>query len=265
MKTTMILKPSLIAVAIGLSSNLAWSSEQTDGFTRPFAATILIQDDASQDDAMGKDTPPPVADTSSDDRVDWYLKIGGGVNLLQDADEKGAGGATGGNIKFKTGSDFTIAAGIPLSENLSIEVVSGFTWNEIQSYNNIQQGFLFDNTGYVIQIPIVASVEYAINLTDNIHLGLNAGAGLQISHINSSFVTFGTIYGTAYSFRYQAGLNLTFNISSSTTLGAYARYSGTTEANFDKNTQYPSLFGSRSIILDDLQNVAIGAVVNIGF
>ena len=259
-----IVATSLFAIAIGFSTHLSWASDQYDAFTTPFAATILIQDDAKQDEADGKDTPPPVADKNAngDDRIDWYLKIGGGVNLLQDADEKGAGG---GNIQFKTGSDFTIAAGIPLSENLSIEVVSGFTWNEIESYNNIQQGFLFDNTGYVIQIPIVASVEYAINLTDKIHLGLNAGAGLQISHINSSFVTFGTIYGTAYSFRYQAGLNLTFNISSSTTLGAYARYSGTTEANFNKNTQYPSLFGSRSIVLEDLQNVAIGAAVNIGF
>jgi hypothetical protein len=260
----MFSKPSLIAVAIGLSTTTAWASDQHDAFLKPFAATILIQDDAAQDDTTGKDTPPPVADnaTNDDERVAWYLKISAGVNMLQDADQKGAGG---GNIQFKTGSDFTIAAGVPLSENLSIEIASGFTWNEIESYDDIQQAFLFDNTGYVIQIPIVASVEYAINLTDGIHLGLNAGAGLQISHINSSFVTFGTIYGTAYSFRYQAGLNLTFNISSSTTLGAYARYSGTSEANFDKNTQYPSLFGSRAIVLEDLQNVAIGAVLNIGF
>ena len=260
--TKMILKTNLIGLSIAALSGLASGSDRNDAHLMPFAATILMQDESDQSVDGNKDTPAPVAEkTDGDDNdIGWYLRIGGGVNFLQKADEKDSGG---GSIKFKAGSDFTIAAGIPFSDNLSLEVMSGFTYNQVESYENITRSFTFDNNGYLVQVPIVASLEYAINITDSIHLGLNAGAGLQISHINSSYFTFGTIYGTAYSFRYQAGINLTFNLSSSITLGAYGRWAGTTEANFDKNTQYPN--GESAIILKDLQNVAIGGVLTIGF
>ncbi len=260
--TKMTLKTSLISVTIAACSGLASASDQNDAHLMPFAATILMQDGSDQDSDSSKDTTAPMPEKADgdDNDINWYLRIGGGVNLLQRADEKDSGG---GSIKFKAGSDFTIAAGIPFTDNLSLEVMSGFTYNQIESYEGITRSFTFDNNGYLVQVPIVASLEYAIDITDSIHLGLNAGAGLQISHINSSYFTFGTIYGTAYSFRYQAGINLTFNLSSSVTLGAYGRWAGTTEANFNKNTQYPN--GDSSILLKDLQNVAIGGVLTIGF
>ena len=59
-------------------------------------------------------------------------------------------------------------------------------------------------------------------------------------------------------FRYQAGLDLNWSISSNTTIGLNVRYSGTTD------TDFRNFYGS-SFTVKNFQNVAIGATFSLTF
>jgi hypothetical protein len=189
------------------------------------AVNVLMGLGAQDADATtSDDSEVPATSESSDSFSEMYLRINAGVNMITDTEIKSSGGI---KVAFDAGLDLNVALGIPLAEDFSVEVGVGFQYNGVKELK--QNGLSADVDGSLFQIPLFADLVYDFHLTDSLTLGLLAGAGFQY---NSTKFDQQTIAGTNYpqetktswTFRYQAGLNLTWALSSSSSLGAYGRY-----------------------------------------
>jgi len=188
-----------------------------------------------------------------------YLRIGAGVNFVMDSDGEDIfysfAGTTGTVenkvLKFETGFEFNIAIGVPLTEQWSIEIMTGVAMNGLGSStadafvtNGITSltGVSTFDDGDLYQVPIVANVRYEFDLNETLGLGVYAGAGAQYNNIKlrdgffvepgmAPIVLPGNTENT-WSFRYQIGVDLFWDIAAGTTLGLNVRYSGTSDNDF---------------------------------
>jgi opacity protein-like surface antigen len=204
-----------------------------------------------------------------------YLRIGAGVNFAMDADGKdlsdSIGNQTNQTISFDTGFEFNIALGIPLTEQWSLEVMTGVAMNGVDSFSGKVDipalgffgTFTYDD-GDLYQVPLVANIRYDFELNEKIGLGVYAGAGLQYSYIETSGgkgiapgfppIDIGSESGNAWAFRYQLGVDLSWDVAANMTLGLNVRYSGTSESDFGPGLK-----------LDSLSNATIGATFSYTF
>ena len=139
----------------------------------------------------------------------------------------------------------------------SIEKISG-----VETYSDVfgpyfQQSFS-GGGGDLYQIPIVVNARYEFKLNESMNLGLFAGGGLQYSDIEVNDGFFTSASSDVWSFRYQIGFDLTWDIAARTTLGLNVRYSGTTENDFGS-------FEGVDIKVESFQNLAIGATLSYTF
>lgn len=150
-----------------------------------------------------------------------HLRISAGVNLISDTDIKDS---TVG-IKWDTGVEFNVAYGVALMGDLALELGVGMTYNSMKdSYNNLGQTGNVD--GELWQIPVMAHLVYEFHLGESLVLGVNGGAGIQYNSLTlDSFGGFPNGQSqSSWTFRYEAGLELTWSLSETSALGAYAKY-----------------------------------------
>jgi opacity protein-like surface antigen len=150
-----------------------------------------------------------------------HLRISAGVNLISDTDIKDSPDG----IKWDTGVEFNVAYGIPLMGDLAVEIGVGMAYNSMkETYNNLGQTGNLD--GELWQIPLMAHLVYEFHLGESLVLGVSGGAGIQYNSITfDPFAGFPTEASqSSWTFRYEAGLELTWSLSETSALGAYAKY-----------------------------------------
>ena len=178
---------------------------------------------------------------------------------------------TNQTISFDTGFEFNIALGIPLTEQWSLEVMTGVAMNGVDSFSaNVDTpalgifGFGTYDDGDLYQVPLVANIRYDFELNEKVSLGVYAGGGVQYSDLEGSegkviapgFLPYEVqnVSGNAWAFRYQIGVDLSWDIAANTTLGLNVRYSGTSESDFGDDFK-----------VDSLSNATIGATLSYTF
>lgn len=226
--------------------------------TNKFAGTIALETDTSGNALKNS----------------AYLRIGAGINLAMDADVNDISGRltptqnfslTDTKIAFETGFVFDIGVGFLVTEALSIEIMTGVATNSVEKIS----GTYTDSTvigpisfsggdGDLYQVPIVGNVRYELDLSENTNLGLYAGGGFQYADLKVSDTILGSASNDVWSFRYQAGFDLTWDISPTATLGFNFRYSSTTENDF-------GTYQGVDIKVDRFQNIAVGATFTVSF
>ena len=188
-----------------------------------------------------------------------YLRIGAGVNLTMDADVSNSDV----KIAFETGFVFDIGVGFLVTEALSIEIMTGVATISVEKiFGTIPTGVgpisFSGGDGDLYQVPIVANLRYEFDLSENTNLGLYAGGGLQYTDLKVNDTFLGSASNDVWSFRYQAGFDLTWDIAPTATLGLNFRYSSTTENDF-------GTYQGVDIKIDRFQNIAIGATFTVSF
>lgn len=150
-----------------------------------------------------------------------HLRISAGVNQISDTDIKDSNLG----VKWDTGVEFNVAYGFALMGDLALELGVGMTYNSMkESYNNV--GLTAGADGELWQIPVMAHLVYEFHLGESLVLGVNGGAGFQYNSVTlDSFGGFPVGRSqSSWTFRYEAGLELTWSLSETSALGAYAKY-----------------------------------------
>ena len=190
------------------------------------AVNVLIGLGSQDGDAAASADDPGATGAETSDASEMYLRVNVGANILTDTGVNGAGV----DLSFDAGLDLNIALGIPLAEDFSVEVGVGMQYNGLSQFTLGDNRRSFDADGSLFQIPLFADLVYDFHLSDQITLGVLAGAGFQYNSFTfdsqtiAGAGTFPQETKTSWTFRYQAGLNLTWALSSTSSLGAYGRY-----------------------------------------
>ena len=145
------------------------------------------------------------------------------MNLISETDIKDS--PEGDGIKWDTGVEFNVAYGMALMGDLALELGIGMSYNAMKErYDDLGQSANLD--GELWQVPLMAHLVYEFHLGESLVLGLSGGAGIQYNSI-----TFDPFAGfpdgasqSSWTFRYEAGLELTWSLSETSALGAYAKY-----------------------------------------
>ncbi|MCH2160318.1 MAG: hypothetical protein MK085_00445 [Phycisphaerales bacterium] len=220
----------------------------------------------------------PVPDHDTGEEPSWFLSFNAGVNMALDADLKDitptgltSFGLQDGKIKFKPGMDLDLAIAWPLASFFSMDVQTGLAWNSVDSVSGELPNLLgppaalAGGEGNVYQIPVMTNAIFDIGLSEDIFLTFNVGIGFQFTYADISGVSSPSLPGvtaslsnSSLSFRYQVGAELRFEVSPGITLGAFTRFSGTTENNFGR-AEFSAIFtGTDDVKADTLMNVAAG-------
>ena len=189
------------------------------------AVNVLIGLGSQDDGAAASSDDPGATGAEASDASEMYLRVNVGANMITDTEIKGSSGA---ELTFNAGLDLNVALGIPLAQDFAVEVGVGMQYNGLDS---VKAGGISQNIdGNLFQIPLFADLVYDFHLTDKLTLGVLAGAGFQYNSFtyDQQFVpglgNTNKETKTSWTFRYQAGLNLTWALSSTSSLGAYGRY-----------------------------------------
>ena len=216
-----MLKKSLFA---SLGGTLLCSSVLASGTTAAEpdvpAVNVLIGLGSQDEGAAASSDDPGATGGEASDASEMYLRVNVGANMITDTEIKGSSGA---ELTFNAGLDLNVALGIPLAQDFAVEVGVGMQYNGLDS---VKAGGISQNIdGNLFQIPLFADLVYDFHLTDKLTLGVLAGAGFQYNSFTfDQQLNFNKETKTSWTFRYQAGLNLTWALSSTSSLGAYGRY-----------------------------------------
>ena len=208
----------------------------------------------------------------------WFFSLNVGANIALDAEIKDisptttAFGLQNSKIKFEPGAQLDFAFAWPITTFFSMDVQTGIAWNDVKSFSGdltVVGGTVDSVTGgdgSIVQFPLMTNAIFDISLSEKIFLTFNVGAGIQWSHANIDGIYLASVGPTLsasfnqgnLAFRYQAGAELRFEISNGITLGAFTRFSGTTETNFGKAEFNAFFVGTEDIKAKSLMNVAFG-------
>ena len=208
----------------------------------------------------------------------WFFSLNAGVNIALDTDIKDvlptttAFGLQNGKIEFDTGLGLDFAFAWPITTFFSMDVQTGIAWNEVKSFSGDLTliGGVVDSLtggdGSIVQFPLMTNAIFDISLSEKIFLTFNLGVGVQYSYASINGIYATTVGPTvaaslgqgSLAFRYQAGAELRFELSPGITLGAFTRFSGTTEADFGKAEFNAFFIGTEDIKAKSLMNIAFG-------
>ena len=232
---------------------------------------MLLDDDAQEDTSGSNDGIGTDLDDFFFSGHSIRFEVGG--NFAFDSDIQGdpssGNSFASGTIKFDTGVDFLFTWGIPVWEALSLELSTGFAYNSVKTLEGTWNG----GQGNVNGVPLVIGLGYAIDVTDQLSINLNAAVGAQFSYADITGITSTGAAGTtasinanAISFRYQVGVTLDWDFTHDFGLGAYVRYAGTTETDFGTpDFTGPNPSATSQFKLNDLSSVAVGLTAYINF
>lgn len=246
--------------------------------------------------ASAPTTSPTYAATSDWGDTGVYLRLNAGVNLAMDSEFKNQEitytsggdnfneGFTGVKIETDAGLDLNIGVGLSLGRNWEVEFVTGIAINTIKgasgSYflNNLTTGRTQVDTiqsasGYLWQLPAMVNLRYKFDLGERLNIGVFGGVGGQFSRVEldsatvSSVVNAGPptsttfpfdIDSNSWSFRYQLGVDLSWQIQPRAWVSVYTRYSATSKSDLRD-------IGALNVSIDSFQNVSIGGRVTLTF
>ena len=242
-----MMKETLLAV---VGSTLCLSTTFAAETAQPLNVNALIGLSA-QDSDMAADGTAADADGNSDHET--YLRINAGVNMITDTDIKGEPD----KAQWNTGFGFDVAWGIPVAEDFAVEIGVGMIYNGLKGTK--EGSVSLDIGGSLWQIPLMVNAVYDFHLTDSLTLGVRGGAGLQYNSFKFDQQTLlGTSIDqatrTSWTFRYQAGLDLTWALSETSSLGAYATFAWAPGIELDTETE----FGTA-------QNIGLGVMYSFEF
>ena len=215
------------------------------------------------------------------DALGLHLRVDAGVNFARVRTASGVARSSFSNVEidFDPGVDLEFGIGLPLgaSSGWSIEVMTGITINAVDSIsgqfasaaNPMLAGTVTGGSGDLYQVPIVANLQYRFDLSETMTLGLLAGFGGQYSDLEvddvrvldprfPGGVEVGGTSSSGWAFRYQFGLDLSWSLSSRTSLGLNVRYAGTTDLNGGSSSSAD--FDAKSF-----QNLAMGITFSLAF
>lgn len=219
--------------------------------------------------------PPTAVDAPSP----WYVAAAVGGTFALDADAK----ESNAQFRFKSGVGANVGVGYAFAKDWAIELRSGLLWNEIDSVGgSVVSRFganyeLGGGTGHVYQVPVMASIVYAIEFSDTFSLGLKAGAGIQWTDVDvDNIAVFGpaapaTTFGydnRSTAFRWEVGIRGAHQIAPNVRIGGGVMFSGTSEVNLG-SPNYSS--GGAAFLpagdtkLESLYNISLGFGINITF
>ncbi|MEC8321738.1 MAG: hypothetical protein VX726_09140 [Planctomycetota bacterium] len=173
-----------------------------------------------------------------DESTGNYLVVRGGVALLQDPTVEDISFSVGANFGLEnalgpaadfqmvdgrirnaslvtgTGYDITIGLGLELSEEITVEIQTGFQWNPVDRLSadllytveqdlggGVSDTFDFASSatggaGSLYQVPLTANLLFDTEIAEGLRLDVGIGAGIQWSTLTSSNVTSTAYPGT---------------------------------------------------------------------
>jgi hypothetical protein len=234
--------------------------------------TLMLLDDETQDDnSVSNDSIGTDLDEFFFSGHSIRFDVGGTFAFDSDiqGDPSSGNSFASGTITFDTGVDFLFTWGIPLSEELSLELSTGFAYNSVKTLEGTWNG----GQGNVNGVPLLIGMGYAIEVTDQLTVNMNVGVGAQFSYADITDITSAGAAGTtasinanSISFRYQIGATVDWDFTHDIGIGAYVRYAGTTENDFGTpDFTGPNPSKTSRFRLNDLSSVAVGLSAYINF
>ena len=225
-----------------------------------------------------------------------YLRLNAGVNLAMDPEFKDQRisyqsglnqineGFSGVKLKTDAGLDLNLGVGFALSDNWEIEFVTGMAINTIKGasgsyfFNNLTTGRTQVDTiqsasGYLWQLPAMVNLRYKFDLGERVNFGIFAGVGGQFSRVELDSATVSEVVNggpptittlpfdidsNGWSFRYQLGFDLSWQIHPRAWVSVYTRYSATSKSDLRD-------IGDLNVSIDSFQNASIGGRVTLAF
>ena len=170
------------------------------------------------------------ADTGS------YLKLDGGANIAQDVSINGF------DLELDTGFRFGIAPGVILNDLLSVELETGFVYNE----------FTDSGGDWLGHVPFLVSLIVQRNFDFGLTPFIGVGAGGVMSIIDVADEN-----DTSFAFAWQGQAGLRYNFNEHTSVGVVYKYLGVNDPEFE-------LFGI-DFEVENVHNHYIGAQFNFNF
>lgn len=205
------------------------------------------------------------------------------------------------------GMDVTLGLGLKLTEEVTIEIQSGLTYNPIDGVtgelevssgeidgagepvldpnaNPVSYG-LTGGAGAYYQIPVTANLFWDGEIAQDIRFRLGAGVGVQWTQLQlrgirtavdagvgqpPDFVPYDlTVDAPSIAVRYQATIGIDARLARGVFMGAYIRYSGTSQNDFGEvkfNQRIANTFRNGSDVeVGSLQNIAFGVTLTLAF
>lgn len=210
-------------------------------------------------------------------------------------------------LDVRVGMDVTLGLGLKLTDEVTIEIQSGLTYNPIDGVtgelevrsgdiNNAGEPVLDPNAnpvsygltggaGAYYQIPVTANLFWDGEIAEDIRFRLGAGVGVQWTQLQlrgiqtvgdagvgqpPDFVPYDmTVDAPSIAVRYQATVGIDARLARGVFMGAYIRYSGTSQNNFGElkfNQSIANTFRNGSDVeVGSLQNFAFGITLTLAF
>ncbi len=205
------------------------------------------------------------------------------------------------------GMDVTLGLGLKLTDEVTIEIQSGLTYNPIDGVTGeleVRSGEI-DNAGEPVvdpnanpvsygltggggayyQIPVTANLFWDGEIAEDIRFRLGAGVGVQWTQLQlrgirtvgdagvgqpPDFIPYDmTVDAPSIAVRYQATVGIDARLARGVFMGAYIRYSGTSQNNFGElkfNQSIANTFRNGSDVeVGLLQNFAFGITLTLSF
>lgn len=176
------------------------------------------------------------------------------------------------STKWDPGISLNIGVSYEVMEKLRVGVEIGFSQNDLDSMSGDYRvdsvlgpetiASVSISEGRLVQMPLLGLLRYEWELVPSLSFGLSAGAGVQFSWAEVSGGTITSVApavlpgadldvgvdGRSVAFRYQGGLDLSWQIAPSTQLGFSAGFAGSSRSNFGDGlalTVYNVVLGGR--------------------
>ncbi len=154
----------------------------------------------------------------------FYLTAHGGVAWLENVGFRNDTGS--GTFRFDPGARLDVAGGYLLTPSLGVEVETGLTVNHVRGFSG---GFFDENSVYLLQIPILANVQWRIPTHSRLKPFIGAGIGGVYSRLENWSILSDESTGDDFTFGFQGVAGLRYQINPGTELGVAYKFLGTTD------------------------------------
>ena len=154
----------------------------------------------------------------------FYLTAHGGAAWLQDVSFRNDSGS--GTFQFDTGARLDVAGGFLLTPSLGVEFETGLTINRVRTFTG---DFFEENSVYLLQIPILANLQWRIPTRSRLQPFIGAGIGSVYTELENWSFFSDESTGHDFTFGFQGFAGLRYQINPRMELGAAYKFMGTTD------------------------------------
>ncbi len=154
----------------------------------------------------------------------FYFTAHGGVAWLENVAYRNDAGS--GTLWFDPGARLDVAGGYLLTPALGVEVETGITYNRARGF--VGTGFFDEDSVYLVQIPLLANLNWRIPTRWRLKPFISAGLGGVYTQLQDwSFLSDESSHDFTFGFQGAAGLR--YQINARTELGLAYKFMGTTD------------------------------------